>query len=141
MLRLSQRQLDEIRKIAEQTYPHECCGILAGSWRDGAKTVRRCREAENQRLDRRANRYLIAPQEIYQLEKELRGSGDEIVGFFHSHPDVGAVPSEYDREHAWPWYSYVIVAVRQGRAGEVHSWRLSEDRMTFESEPLEVVSG
>lgn len=138
MLRLKSDQLEEIKKIAEEAYPHECCGVLAGASDGSIKTVLSLIPAENQRTDSPANRYLIAPEFLHGLEKQLRGAGKDIVGFFHSHPDVAARPSEYDREHAWPWFSYIIVSVRQRQAGEVLNWRLKEDRSAFEPEDLEV---
>lgn len=138
MLRLKTDQLEEIKKIAEAAYPQECCGVLAGSAEGLVKTVLSLVPAENQRTDSPANRYLIAPEFLHSLEKNLRGTGKDIIGFFHSHPDVAARPSEYDREHAWPWFSYIIVSVRQRRAAEVLNWRLKEDRSAFEPEDLEV---
>lgn len=112
---------------------------MIGSIQNGVKVVGRLVTAENQRTDSLANRYLIAPEFLLQVEKELRGTGTEMVGFFHSHPDVPARPSNYDREHAWPWYSYVITSVEKGMATEVLSWELKEDRSTFHAEQLEVI--
>lgn len=139
MLRLSPEQLEQIQRIAEQAYPHECCGILVGRASEDNRTVGRLVAAENRRTDSPANRYLIDPELIRDMEKQLRSSGEEIVGFFHSHPDVPARPSSYDRDHAWPWYSYLIVSVKGGKAGEAASWRLREDRSGFEGEELELV--
>ncbi|MBI4446424.1 MAG: M67 family metallopeptidase [Acidobacteria bacterium] len=139
MLRLSSHQLQEICEIAERAYPHECCGILVGSRQDPAKVVERLVPAENQRKDSLANRYLIAPEFTRSIEKKLAGSGLEILGFFHSHPDVPARPSEFDRDHAWPWYSYLIVSVQKRKASETYCWQLKEDRSAFESEQMEVV--
>ncbi len=128
-----------MKQIAQRSYPHECCGILVGSAGAGVKVVGRLVEAENQRSDSPANRYLIEPQFLRRLEEEIRDRGEEIVGFFHSHPDVPARPSSYDRDHAWPWYSYVIVSVKERKVREVLSWQLKEDRSVFEPEAVEFV--
>ena len=139
MIRLASAQAEEVRRIGEQTYPHECCGLLVGSLEDGIKNVTRLIPAENQRTDSLANRYLITAEFLHRTENELRGSGSAILGFFHSHPDVPAQPSDYDRDHAWPWYSYLIVSVREGQSRELLNWRLSDDRSGFDPEPLEIV--
>ena len=140
MLYLKPEDLERIKVIAEQTYPHECCGLLVGSAGAGFKRVSRVVEAQNQRSDSAANRYLIAPEFLLEWEKRLRGSRSQILGFFHSHPDVPARPSRYDRDHAWPWYSYLIASVRRGKTAEVLSWLLMEDRSSFEPEEWELES-
>ncbi|MDA2938812.1 M67 family metallopeptidase [Acidobacteria bacterium AH-259-A15] len=139
MIRLKTENLEQIKQLAEQTYPHECCGIMVGSVKNGVKTVTELIPAENQRSDSPANRYLITADFLRQLERRLRGTGSGIMGFFHSHPDVPARPSSYDQEHAWPWYSYLIVCVRKGRAKEVHNWRLKDDRSAFDPEKLKLL--
>ncbi len=138
MLQLTQVQLDEIHRIAASEYPHECCGILIGSVDDSQKTVTQLRVAENQRQDSLRNRYLIDPALIYRVESELRGTGRSILGFFHSHPDAPARPSLYDQEHAWPWYSYLIVSVAGGRTADTTVWQLKPDRSGFEQEAFQV---
>ncbi|MGH9353636.1 MAG: M67 family metallopeptidase, partial [Terriglobia bacterium] len=85
------------------------------------------------------NRFLIDPDDLRRAEKDARGRGIETVGFYHSHPDHPARPSEYDRDHAFPWYSYVIIAVEAGKAGRYTSWVLRDDRTQFDEERLEVV--
>jgi len=139
MIRLKSADIEEIKQIAQKTYPHECCGVMVGSVEDGVKTVTELIPAENQRTDSPANRYLITPDLLNELEKKLKGTDRAIVGFFHSHPDVPAQPSTYDQDHAWPWYSYVIVSVNKGEAGEVHNWKLRDDRSAFDAEKMELV--
>lgn len=139
MLRLTQDDLGQIKEVAQRSYPHECCGILIGSVQRGNKVVSRFVAVENQRTDSPANRYLIPPEVVQQVEGQVRRTGEEIVGFFHSHPDVSAQPSNYDRDHAWPWYSYVIVSVKKRQAAEILNWQLKEDRSGFEPETLELV--
>ena len=137
MIRLKSADFEEIKQIAQKTYPHECCGVMVGSVENGVKTVTEIIPAENQRTDSPANRYLITPDLLNELEKKLKGTDRAIVGFFHSHPDVPAKPSTYDQDHAWPWYSYLIVSVNRGQAGEVHNWKLRDDRSAFDAEKME----
>ncbi len=139
MIRLKSKDIEEIKDIAQKTYPHECCGVMVGSVENGVKTVTELIPAENQRTDSPANRYLITPDLLNELEKKLKGTDRAILGFFHSHPDVPARPSTYDQDHAWPWYSYVIVSVNEGEAGEIHNWKLRDDRSAFDAEKMELV--
>jgi proteasome lid subunit RPN8/RPN11 len=139
MIRLKSADIEEIKQIAQKTYPHECCGVMVGSVENGVKTVTQLIPAENQRTDSPANRYLITPDLLNELEKKLKGTDRAILGFFHSHPDVPARPSTYDQDHAWPWYSYVIVSVNKGEAGEIHNWKLKDDRSAFDAEKMELL--
>jgi len=139
MIRLKSADIEEIKQIAQKTYPHECCGVMVGSVENGVKTVTELIPAENQRTDSPANRYLITPDLLNELEKKLKGTDRAIVGFFHSHPDVPARPSTYDQDHAWPWYSYVIVSVNRGQAGEILNWKLRDDRSAFDAEKMELL--
>jgi proteasome lid subunit RPN8/RPN11 len=139
-LRLAAQLIEEIRGHGERAYPSECCGVLVGRLDgDGVKEVARLAPAVNRRTDD-PHRYLIAPDDLRRLELELRTEDLEIVGYYHSHPDHPAVPSAFDAEHAWPWYSYLIVKVDAGRGAEVASWLLDDDRPIMRSEPLEVPS-
>ncbi len=141
-LTIGSAQLDAIRAHGEATFPHECCGLLVGRFEDSGKNVERIEPLPNEREESRHNRFLISPETLLRAERKARQDGCDIVGFYHSHPDHPARPSEFDREHAWPTYSYIIVSVLGGEAGEILSWTLSEDRSRFEREdivtPLEV---
>jgi proteasome lid subunit RPN8/RPN11 len=137
-LRLSDAMAEEIRHHGELAYPAECCGVLAG--RAGkTKDVVRLVPMSNRRTDD-PHRYLIAPDDVRRTISDLRGSELEVLGYYHSHPDHPAAPSAFDTEHAWPWYSYVIVRVDHGRAGELASWVLEDDRSAMSRESLEVFS-
>jgi proteasome lid subunit RPN8/RPN11 len=127
-----------IERHGAATYPEECCGVLIGRSReDGVgATVERLLSVDNERQDSRGNRFLIHPETVLAAEREARRAGLTIVGYYHSHPDHPAEPSEFDREHAWPGLSYVIVSVRQGEPDEMRSWRLTDDRERFEEETL-----
>jgi proteasome lid subunit RPN8/RPN11 len=139
-LRLPDGLLGEIRRHGERAYPAECCGALAGKVEvGGTKDVLRLAPAVNRRTDD-PHRYLIAPDDLRRLEAALKLEGLEIVGYYHSHPDHPAVPSAFDTEHAWPWYSYLIVRVERGRGGEAASWTLDDDQPIMRPELLEVLS-
>jgi proteasome lid subunit RPN8/RPN11 len=130
--------VEEIRREGEQAYPGECCGILAG--RTGnVKEVLRLVPALNRRTDD-PHRYLISPDDLRLIEARLRSSGQEVLGFYHSHPDHPAAPSAFDTEQAWPWYSYIIVGVNRGRAAELASWVLVDDRSGMHPESIEVLN-
>lgn len=120
------------------TYPEECCGVLLGRPmidRPG-HLVMKLWPMDNQRTDSRHNRFLISPESVLAVEREARRLELQVVGYYHSHPDHPAEPSDFDREHAWPGLSYVILSVRDGEAAEMRSWRLVDDRSRFVEEPL-----
>jgi proteasome lid subunit RPN8/RPN11 len=151
-LKLAQEHLDSIRAHGARDYPNECCGILFGKADGRSKEVVEVVPLPNLRLhpsraqdvlpleqpgrESERNRFLIDPMEQLKAEKEARKRGLDVVGYYHSHPDHPAVPSEYDRVHAWPWYSYVIVSVERGEPKAMTSWVLSEDRSRFEAEEI-----
>ena len=132
----AQRHATAIGEHGEADYPHEACGLMGGTV-DGDRTVvTQLVPLANQRTDSARNRYLIDPDAFRRAQGELDAAGLEVVGIYHSHPDHPAEPSTFDHEHAWPRLSYVIVAVAAGRAAELRSWRLSDDRAAFEEEPI-----
>jgi proteasome lid subunit RPN8/RPN11 len=137
-LRLSGALIEEIRRAGERAYPAECCGVVAGHPGE-VKEVIQLVPMMNRRTDD-PHRYLISPDDLLRVESELRSSGLEVLGSYHSHPDHPAAPSAFDTEHAWPWYSYVIVRVAGGRAAEVTSWVLDDDRSVMRPESVDVLS-
>ena len=139
MLKLTGRIEAEIRKAGAEAYPNECCGILLGSEENGVNTVKALKPIENARESgEQYHRFLITAEEMMAAELEARKLGLEIVGFYHSHPDHPARPSDYDRDHALPFYSYIILRVAQGRPELMTSWRLQLSREAFDSEELEI---
>ena len=138
-LRLPGALADEIRRHGEAAYPAECCGAMVGRAEGVAKEVLWLSPAVNRRTDD-PHRYLIAPDDLRQLEREVREAGQEIVGYYHSHPDHPARPSAFDAEHAWPWYSYLIVRIDRGRGAEMASWVLDGERPLMHPESLDVLS-
>ena len=128
----------EMRRLGESAYPLEGCGILVG--RPGAPTeVTEVRPATNTRgvEDRGRDRYLMDPADIMAAQRDADDAGLDIVGFWHTHPDHPSRPSQYDADHAWPGYVYVIVSVQQGSAAAEQGWVLhSEAPAEFREEPL-----
>jgi proteasome lid subunit RPN8/RPN11 len=139
-LRLPGTLLEQIRRQSEAAYPAECCGALVGRAEgSGAKDVARLAPFVNRRTDD-PHRYLIAPEDLRRLESELRAEGLEIVGYYHSHPDHPPRPSAFDTDHAWPWYSYLIVRIDRGEAVDAASWVLDDEHPLMHPESLEVLS-
>ena len=139
-LRLRAAETEKVHAHLGAAYPEEGCGVLLGRDVGAHREVEAVVTIENQRTDSRQNRYVIAPEQFLAAEKEARARGLDVVGFFHSHPDHPALPSAFDVEHAWPYYSYLIVSVRQGQPCDTQSWRLAEDRSRFDPEPLELTA-
>ena len=140
MVKISQFELLALRQHGEQTYPHECCGVLLGRFEDdGAKTVTRVVQCGNTRDDSPHNRYHIDPKELIRIQREGRQRGEDIVGFYHSHPDHPAQWSSTDLAEAhWFGCSYVITSVEKGRAAVTNSFELTgagESEKQFVAEP------
>jgi proteasome lid subunit RPN8/RPN11 len=122
------------------TYPHECCGALLGRDGEGSREVIDLLPLENRRDDSPGNRFEVTPDDVRLAEKTAREKKLELVGWYHSHPDCPARPSEFDREHAWPWYSYIIVSIETGGPREMFSWRLRDDRSSYDPEQIETAA-
>lgn len=137
---MTPRHLQAVRLHAASTYPEECCGFLlgvaAGSKKGAAVHVHRVLPARNEHPDRRDCRFLIAPETVLAAGREARGVGLEVVGYYHSHTDGSAAPSEHDLRDAWPATSYLIVPVDEGGAGPPRSWRLDEEGEAFVEEAV-----
>ncbi len=136
ILLLNEKLAKGIRAHGAGTYPHECCGALLGLDSEAGREVRVLFQLVNRRTDSPRNRFSVTPEDVLDAERAARDAGLDVVGWYHSHPDHPAIPSEFDREHAWPWYSYVIVSVAKGEAQTLASWRLADDRMRFEPEKI-----
>jgi proteasome lid subunit RPN8/RPN11 len=123
-----------IRGHVEAIYPEEAPGGLLGIVHDETTVeVAEAVPSDNARGEERRRRYLIGPDDVLALERRASDAGFQVVGYYHSHPDAPPVPSEFDREHAWPTYIYLIVSVVEGRTAEARAWRLSDDRDAFEA--------
>ena len=121
-----------IRQHGQETYPHECCGALVG--RDGAVTAIVALPNTTDEGPRR--RFMVRPSDYQLAERRATELGGELLGFYHSHPDHPARPSQYDLDHAWPTFAYIIVAVAAGKAEQMTVWFLLEDRSRFEEGSL-----
>jgi proteasome lid subunit RPN8/RPN11 len=121
-----------IRRHGEEAYPHECCGALLGQAGRTTAVV----TLPNTTEEGPRRRFLVRPSDYRLAEERAAELGLELLGFYHSHPDHPARPSQYDLDHAWPTFAYIIVAVAAGAAGEMTVWWLKEDRTTFEKGEL-----
>lgn len=134
---LSENILQQIHAHGEEFYPEEGAGFLLGSEHGNRRQVMQIFTAENAREDEaRHNRYLVMPEDYLKAEITADRLGLSLIGVFHSHPDHPNRPSEFDREWAQPFFSYVITSVSEGKAVESRSWRLAEDRSRFEEEEI-----
>jgi len=148
-LNISRELAERIGRHGAETFPHECCGALLGrdEARDGKagkagetpwREVRELFPLVNRRDDSPRNRFAVTAEDVLEAEKAARKHGLDVVGWYHSHPDHPARPSQFDREHAWPWYSYIIVSVMSGEPADMTSWRLNDDRQDYSPERIEI---
>lgn len=135
MLKLSPSAFEAIRKHGEQAFPHECCGVLLGKSGGEQREVREVFAIENQfEEEERYHRFLITPDDYRKAEEVSRTKKLDILGFYHSHPDSPSIASKYDLDHAFPWFSYVIVSIMKNNYFDIHSWVMEDDRSRFNEE-------
>lgn len=137
---LTEGVFQAIREHGEQDYPYECCGFLIGKIENGIRTVEGIIKQDNERSSSRETRYLISPDAFKSAESFAKRTQQMMLGIYHSHPDHPARPSDYDRNHAWPWYTYLIVSVVSGKAGDLTAWELHDDRSAFDPEDLNMLT-
>lgn len=116
---------EELATIAIDGYPYETCGVLVGACAGGEVRIERVFQARNLNTERARDRYVLDPDDLMSADLAAREAGLEIVGFWHTHPDHPARPSETDREAAWDGYSYVILSVSGAGVEDLRSWRLN----------------
>lgn len=138
MILIDEKQIEEIKNHGEETFPFECCGLLIGKFNDdGEKEVLETFPIENAReAEAQYNRSLITPKDLMRGERYAREKGLDVIGNYHSHPDHPAIPSDFDLEHALPFWSYIIVSVMKGEAKDVRSWEMENDRSRFNEEEI-----
>jgi proteasome lid subunit RPN8/RPN11 len=141
VIHLSEELEQAIRDHAVADYPYECCGVLLGEVENGVKVATEIRRIENTHEDGHERRFRIAPEVLFQLDREERAGGPKVLGFYHSHPDHPARPSQYDRDHAAGWYSYIIVASRNGGTEHMTSWVAVDDTPSFRAERIQPWEG
>ena len=140
-LLISSQLLENIHAHGESSYPEEGAGLLLGTVIGEQKQVTQIMALDNSREEgARHNRYLLTPQDYLRGEQEADRLGLDVLGVFHSHPDHPNRPSEFDRDWAMPWFSYLITSVQAGQAVESRSWLLAEDRSHFAEERILVSS-
>lgn len=139
MIRIDEKIVEALTAHAERDYPHECGGMLIGRFeKDGRKTVTETFPLENAREEgARHNRVLIVPADVLKAERYAREKKLDVIGYYHSHPESPAVPSQYDLDHALPVWSYVIASVIGGKVVEIRSWEMENDRTKFNEEAIE----
>ena len=142
MLKIDRLAYDALRRHGEETYPHECCGVLLGKMNGEGRMVTSVVRCGNTRTDSPQNRYHIDPGELVKIQRDGRGRGEDTVGFYHSHPDHPAQWSQTDLAEAhWIGCSYVITSVEKGKAALTRSFELSgsdENDKKFVDEPINV---
>lgn len=129
---------DEMLSHAIEAYPHECCGVIVGSALKDKRAFA-VHRATNTNTERAHDRYVLDPRELNLIDKMARAEGLDVLGFYHSHPDHPDRPSEFDRANGQAGYSYVIIAVNNGKDVSVKSWIFDEDDKPFGEEKLKVV--
>ena len=135
MITLNDQIIDAITAHAERDYPHECGGMLIGTFAEGRKTVTETFPLENAREEEaRHNRVLILPKDVLRAERYAREKKLDVVGYYHSHPESPAIPSQYDLDHALPVWSYIIASVIEGKVADIRSWEMENDRSRFNEE-------
>jgi proteasome lid subunit RPN8/RPN11 len=135
-LKIGAGDVGHIHDHAKEEYPEECAGVLVGMDTGGMKVVVDVWRAENTHEEERSRRFLIEPLKIKEFEERAAERDMDVLGFYHSHPDHPAEPSEYDREHAWPGWSYVIASVSAENVEDMRSWVLKGDRSGYDEEPI-----
>lgn len=138
MLYLNDKIIEMITAHAERDYPHECGGMLIGKFSTDGKIVYETFPLKNAREEEaRHNRVLILPKDVLRAEQYAREQKLDVVGYYHSHPESPAVPSQYDLDHALPVWSYVIASVLEGKAADIRSWEMENDRSKFNEEQVD----
>ena len=135
-LKIGAGDVDSIHAHAREGYPEEVAGALVGMNLDGMKIVVDVWRAENTHEEERSRRFLIEPLKIKEFEEQADERDMDVLGFYHTHPDHPAKPSEYDRDHAWPSYSYIIASVSENGVEDLRSWTLKDDRSDYDEEPI-----
>ena len=139
MISVLKKHIEEIESHGEATYPFECGGMLIGTLNtDGSKTLAETFPLENSSTEDQKNRVLILPKDVLRAERYARSQKLEVIGYYHSHPEDKAIPSQYDLDHALPVWSYIIVSVISGKAVDVRSWVMENDRSKFNFEEIKL---
>jgi proteasome lid subunit RPN8/RPN11 len=138
VLVLSEELYREIETEGVRAFPNECCGVMVGRDVAGSRIVDRLQVLTNSfEAEEQYHRFRLDPKEYIAVEKAAGEEGKLVLGFYHSHPDHPARPSEYDRAHAWPFYSYAIISIMAGKPADMTSWLLDEATEQFVKEEIQ----
>ena len=133
-INISREHIEKIKGHAIEVFPNECCGILGGSLK--TKKVKKLIITNNKFEESKHNRFVISPLDFKKTDEQLKKSNQEIIGFFHSHPNHDGIPSKYDLEQALPIYSYIIISIKNKKFDHIKSWVLKNDRSKFMEEEI-----
>jgi proteasome lid subunit RPN8/RPN11 len=136
MIRIENQPWREMVAHAQAVYPDECCGAMLGTADDGHKVVQASLPLENAFTGERRARYELRPEDLLRAEREARGRRMDVIGIYHSHPDCGAYFSETDLKNSCPWYSFVVLSVKEGRFDHANSWLPNPEQTHAEQEEL-----
>ncbi len=135
-MKITRAAMDAVRTHGAEGYPNEICGVLVGP--RGGRTATEAKRARNMIVERSRDRYEIDPVDHLRIQREADAAGQDIVGYYHSHPDHPAQASRFDTERAWSGYVYVIVSVQDGKPVDANGFIADNDGGPFRSEPLEI---
>ncbi len=136
-LHISESCLTQMCEQAEAGYPLEICGLLIGQLKKDGWHIDHIRAVRNLNQERAADRFQLDPAAYQAIDRELRGSGNEIIGVYHSHPDCPAKPSPTDLESAWEGFAYPIISVCEGSLNHIRCWCINEAGEKFQSVDIE----
>jgi len=138
-INLTQKIIDQFSAHGEAEFPHECCGFILGNFKGDESFSLEYLPAANTKEENRERRFLIDPMAYQKAEDEADERDLSVISIVHSHPDHPDKPSDFDRDHAWPGFSYIIISVQSGKAVSYRSWQLNEDRKIFIEENIKIV--
>ena len=136
---LTDNIIKEFMEHAESDYPYECCGFILGHFKDNESYGIEYLAAKNVKEENRERRFLIDPLAYQNAEDTADEKGLSVISIVHSHPDHPHKPSDVDRDHAWPGFSYIIISVQKGKAVSYRSWQLNHNRQSFIKEGIKIV--
>lgn len=137
MLRIEPQPFTEMKAHAEATYPNECVGAMIGTISNGNKVVESALKLENSAEGSQRAYYQLSPEHLMKADRAARDQGKELIGIYHSHPDCDAYFSETDLKNSCPWYSFVVLSIKQGKFDHANSWLPDADQTKADKEELE----
>jgi proteasome lid subunit RPN8/RPN11 len=136
MIQIEKAAWDTMVSHAEATFPNECCGVMIGHTENGTRTVASAMALENAYKGAQEDRYELRPEDLLAADKRARAEGMDVIGIFHSHPDCDAYFSKTDLENSCPWYSFVVLSIKQGKFDHANSFLPNADQTAAEKEEL-----